>query len=252
MLSQMLGALGIYLGNDQSGNAESLFFQGLNRSIIADAGGRWSNVRPVVERMTSHSFVKNHASLLENELCRKNGLLRFLGLRNRLLMFLGCSVPWGWKDPRNTITIPVWLTVFPDLRVIHTVRSGIDAAISLHRREISRREGDRDLSEECLEFAACFALWEEYEETWRVHRRLIARANRIEVRYEEILRNPEDQLDSIISFVGRDIRRSRLAEVASEINRDRLNNRQTRDEYRDAIDALPDSVTMQRLGYLMG
>ncbi|MFV1977999.1 MAG: sulfotransferase [Myxococcota bacterium] len=251
MLSRMLGALGFFFGNDQSGNAESLFFQRLNRSICAEAGGSWSQVGPVVAQMSSRSFVARQASYINNELRREKGLLRHLGLRNRLLMFLGRSVWWGWKDPRNTITMPVWLVVFPGLRVIHTVRSGIDAAISLHRREMSRSEGDPDLSEGCLEFAACFALWEEYEETWRSHRRLIAPANRLEVRYEDLLANPEDQLGWIMSFIGRDISRSMLAEVAMAVDRDRLDNRRSRNEYREAIDALPDSATMRRLGYQM-
>lgn len=252
MLSRLLGALGVFLGNDQSGNAESLFFQRLNRSILVDGGGEWSQVRPVVAQMNSRSFVDRQVSNIDDMLRRNKGLLRYLGLRNRMLMFLGRSVWWGWKDPRNTITIPVWLTVFPDLRVIHTVRSGIDAAISLHRREISRSEGDPDLSEGCLEFAACFALWEEYEKTWRSHRRLIAPANRLEVRYEDFLADPEEQLGLIMSFVGRNISQSTLADVAMTVNRDRLGNRRFRNEYRDAIDALPESATMQRLGYQMG
>jgi hypothetical protein len=42
---------------------------------------------------------------------------------------------WGWKDPRNSITLPVWLKLFPDARVIHIVRNGVDVAESLYRRQ---------------------------------------------------------------------------------------------------------------------
>jgi hypothetical protein len=31
----------------------------------------------------------------------------------------GCSSgPWGWKDPRNSLTLPFWLQVFPGARVL--------------------------------------------------------------------------------------------------------------------------------------
>lgn len=26
--------------------------------------------------------------------------------------------PWGWKDPRNSLTLPIWKRIFPDVRVL--------------------------------------------------------------------------------------------------------------------------------------
>ncbi len=30
---------------------------------------------------------------------------------------------WGWKDPRNTFTLPMWLSIFPKARVLHVLRN---------------------------------------------------------------------------------------------------------------------------------
>src|SRR5262249_51761949 len=43
--------------------------------------------------------------------------------------------PWGWKDPRNTYTLPIWLDVFPHAKVVHVYRHGVDVAHSLRVRQ---------------------------------------------------------------------------------------------------------------------
>lgn len=42
--------------------------------------------------------------------------------------------PWGWKDPVNTFTLPFWLDLFPEARVVHIFRNGVDIAQSLYTR----------------------------------------------------------------------------------------------------------------------
>jgi hypothetical protein len=46
--------------------------------------------------------------------------------------------PWGWKDPRNTLLLRPWLEVFPEAKVVHVVRNGVEVALSLARREAFR------------------------------------------------------------------------------------------------------------------
>jgi hypothetical protein len=35
------------------------------------------------------------------------------------------SIPWGWKDPRNSLTFPVWKLLFPDARAV-VIRKEVD------------------------------------------------------------------------------------------------------------------------------
>ena len=46
--------------------------------------------------------------------------------------------PWGWKDPRNTFLLPLWRDIFPEAKVIHVIRNGVDVAASLLTREEKR------------------------------------------------------------------------------------------------------------------
>jgi hypothetical protein len=41
---------------------------------------------------------------------------------------------WGWKDPRNTITLPFWQSLFPDLKVVVCLRNPLEVAQSLMKR----------------------------------------------------------------------------------------------------------------------
>lgn len=34
------------------------------------------------------------------------------------------SAPWGWKDPRNSITLPLWLALYPQARVL-VIQKGV-------------------------------------------------------------------------------------------------------------------------------
>ena len=42
--------------------------------------------------------------------------------------------PWGWKDPRTSLTLPFWKAVVPALRVVVVVRNPLEVALSLRRR----------------------------------------------------------------------------------------------------------------------
>ena len=41
---------------------------------------------------------------------------------------------WGWKDPRNCLTMPFWRSLLPGLKTIIIVRNPLEAAYSMHKR----------------------------------------------------------------------------------------------------------------------
>jgi hypothetical protein len=235
MMTRLLADLGVYVGSDLTGNAESLFFQSLNRSMLRQAGGDWFHIEAVVESMADPRFVASCRDDVSHRLHRSSGLRRFFGLLRFIRWSLGFAVPWGWKDPRNTLTLPVWLELFPDLRVLHIVRSRVDVAISLHRREVRRSQADPDFRSEALDFAACFELWGRYDDAWQRHRRLVESSRRLEIRYESVLEDPETELMMVADFVGHAVTRSRVRCVSETVNQNRLDNTAYRQEYSEQI-----------------
>ncbi|MGB2696216.1 MAG: sulfotransferase, partial [Dehalococcoidia bacterium] len=96
---------------------------------------------------------------------------------------------WGWKDPRNSITLPVWLSIYPGARVLNVLRDGRAVALSL---------ADRDE----LDPAFGLALWAHYTE--RAERGLAAvpQARKCTVRFEDITETPVESIRAIFAFAG--------------------------------------------------
>lgn len=97
--------------------------------------------------------------------------------------------PWGWKDPRNCLTLPVWLSIFPAARVLHIVRDGRAVALSL---------ADRDR----LDPTFALELWAAYVSRAERGMALVPEDRRCIVRYEDLIAEPVDTLEQLASFAG--------------------------------------------------
>jgi hypothetical protein len=42
---------------------------------------------------------------------------------------------WGWKDPRNSLTLPFWQRLVPQMRYVVCLRNPVDVATSLRKRD---------------------------------------------------------------------------------------------------------------------
>jgi hypothetical protein len=236
ILSLLLHQLGIYMGQRQSINAESLFFQRINRKIFKEAGGRWDNIIPVIKKMSCPEFVSNQSKILKEKLFGHLHILNFFNKKQQIKLRLHMnSEKWGWKDPRNSITFPIWLRIFPKAKLIHVIRNGIDVAISLHRREIMRKHTDPDLSSNCHSFLYCFRLWEQYVQTAQQYAMELPQQQYLQVHYEELLIDPKRELGRIFYFIDKEVKTSRLIHAITKIHRDRINNSQLREQYQDEI-----------------
>lgn len=224
LVARQLRAAGGYLGSRLDPNSESLLFLQLNHSILTAAGVTWDAVpdgfrgdelvdHPAVWRcllrnqhlLWSEFFKgfgkegKETYSLLPEEYLlpeREGGRLGgfpFWARRRRPAPF------WGWKDPRSTLTLQAWLRMFPQARVIHVLRSGIDAALSLWKRSCATGEG----APSCTDPVYCFEMWERYV-TVGVRGRSLPPAQYLELRYEDLLRDPEPHVRRLQTFLARE------------------------------------------------
>jgi|GEM_PF-2108777 len=126
MVAGLLQVCGLFLGPEEelgfdSNNGEPHFenvrFVALNDQILSRLGGSWNNPpklpagwehMPEIEPLT--------------------------GQAKQLIKHLGVQGDWGWKDPRNSLTLPFWRRIVPDLRLVICLRNPLEVAHSLRKR----------------------------------------------------------------------------------------------------------------------
>lgn len=224
MLSQVLEKHGLYQGKKKEENNESTFFIKLNEWILRELGGRWDEPENLVDT-TSHSPEHLDAIVryIEDQLCSPRAI-EYLGITRYLdtQSILELRSPWSWKDPRTSLTLDIWLRIFPEAKIIHIIRHGVDVASSLRirsreylrvntqiygkRRLIYSLFGKRGAlvdAPRCLTLKGGFSLWEAYVDAACKYRHK-GPQNYIEVKYEELLAEPKVQVDAICKFCGID------------------------------------------------
>ena len=136
LLARMLDDLGLFLGWRLGPDHEATYFNKLNEWLLAAAGGRWDTPEAVRYLRSDPAGIEHACRHLADRLTAPP-VLEFLGpwhyLRHRSAFAL--RRPWGFKDPRSTVSLDIWCRLFPEAKVIHLVRHGVDVAHSLVRRQ---------------------------------------------------------------------------------------------------------------------
>lgn len=240
MMTRTLESLGLFVGKDKDENHESTFFQGINDWLLRQCGGSWDHPQPISHLLRNTEIREKTADYIRRVMLISPRAISFLGW-GRYAFYRDITrlrIPWGWKDPRNTFTLPLWLDLFPDARIIHIRRHGVDVANSLVKRGRSRsvaqklynswlalhwfrvKKGAFVMSPRCDSVRGAYSLWEEYVEEAEKHVvRLHHRA--FELRFEELIAQPERVIPELCHFCGVHADDLVLRRVAEQFNRDR-------------------------------
>jgi hypothetical protein len=89
-------------------------FARLNDEILETLGGAWDSPPSA-----------------EGDWARRRELEPLMRRAERVSGALALAEPWGWADPRNSLTMPFWRELFPDLQVVVCVRHPAEVAGSL-------------------------------------------------------------------------------------------------------------------------
>ena len=218
VLVEILDKLGVFMGADRQADSESVVFMLINEGILHQCGAFWS------EPMSAH-FVLEQPEAVEQ--CAASARE---ALGSQLAKYVGASgwhledspevwPPFGWKDPRNTFTLPVWKRVFPKLKAIHVVRHGVDVAASLARRHAAALRAatgqavppaltvirDHALgilsSRRGWTLAEALTMWEQYVEKARQESAALGE-RAFEIRYEDLLTQPQQVIAAVARFCG--------------------------------------------------
>jgi len=219
LVTRLLETMGLFVGSKKEGNHEAVFFQKLNEWILQQSGGAWDHPQPVKHLLSNQeirALVVDYLRLMLNS----PRVISYLGLKNylRYRTPFRLDIPWGWKDPRNTFTLPLWLDLFPDAKIIHVYRHGVDVANSLMMRQdkilqnhlrkykrirviiwmLAKRWRFTD-TVRCSSSEGGIALWEEYMKEAQSHVKDLG-SHALEIKFEELLEEPRRVVRALIDF----------------------------------------------------
>ena len=216
VLVEILDRLGVFMGADRQADSESVTFMLINEAILHQCGALWSEPMSAHFLLSQPDAVERLAPFARGELAAQ--LDRYAGPSGWHLDATRKELPpFGWKDPRNTFTLPVWKRVFPNLKVIHVVRHGVDVAASLARRHAEAlRAATGELVPSALTvirdhalgilssrrgwtLAEALTMWEQYVEKARQESAALGE-RALEVQYEDLLTQPAHVVPAIAKF----------------------------------------------------
>lgn len=211
MVAGLLRTMGVYLGEEadflaakEGDNAEGFWehfgFYALNEQLLLQLHAGWDApwVADGWEQREDLEPFRAQARLLAD---RMSGLA-------------GPEGHWGWKDPRNSITIQFWRSLLPDTRVVICVRNPAEVMASLRKRNN-------------LSVAASSRLWLRYYENLLSQ---VPRSHRVVTHYENYFENFEQEMGRVCAAVGLDVSAEAMARARAGAKPDLRHNRATRME----------------------
>ena len=125
MVARLLRNCGMDLGpesdlmppayDNPDGFWENVNFVAINDELLNELGGAW-DLPPLSTQFAQKRFdaIRARAGTLVSAFSR--------------------ATVWGWKDPRNSLTLPFWRAIIPKLRTIIVVRNPLEVAEPLRQR----------------------------------------------------------------------------------------------------------------------
>lgn len=223
LVSRLLGQLGVFMGADLNMHAESGAFLDINARIFRLAHGDWDVPEPVVEVLNNEQVAADLSATIASDEW-PNLERQYLG-RDSLTGRLRASTRppvWGWKDPRNSITLPVWQNLMPDARIVHVFRNPADVALSLAAREQARYRIRLDRptlrSPRCLDKVVGASLWTAYVAACVEARESSPARSWLDLCYEDLLATPIAGLRQLAKFVASSASDDELEDLAGTVN----------------------------------
>lgn len=265
LVSQLLQKMGVHMGADTTKTHESIFFREINRRLMRRFSARWYRPEPMWNVVSDQARIEDSVGQFESA-CQSRASQAYTGGG---VLQDSC---WGWKDPRSTITLPIWMQLFPKAKVIHIIRNGIDVADSLLRRSQLKQQqawrknlrataksivrGSRPQSG-TLPFSVCrfqdledaFDLWRCYLKFGEFNIQHLPQDRLHVLRFEDLAAQPVLELQRLVQFTGCSPQTSAVEDMAAEINHSRAWSFEDNDTLKEFADRMSTDPVMMRYGY---
>ena len=246
LISRILNGLGVFMGSDLEENHESISISALNDELLKYTHSYWDQIDGAFSFFDNKEACRQLSQVLENTISTKPFFKPYLGKQK-----IKDIKYWGWKDPRNTITFPLWLSAFPNAKILFIYRNGIDTAASLIARE-KKHNFDVTVpaySTRSANYMGAFSLWNDYNTFFLKHKEKITPKNLLEIKYEDFLIEPEKFLHAISNFIGFTIDNEIIRNLSAKINAERAYPFTKNPKLIEFYNQIKNNPTLVGLGY---
>ena len=233
LVSRILDKSGIMMGKDLQTDHESKFFIQLNKWIYQNAGADWARPKALEELIDYAPARKQVEEYLRIRIASSSSK-KFSG-RNLKNGLFDMDSKWGWKDPRNGPSLPIWKDIWPEMKIIHVVRHGVGVAASLHSRSLKNWTEDEGRFKKWTKMykwrsskspirkgqraATLSHALEFWAEQMDVEKKVIQPyENVLEIRYEDLLTSPAVVLKDIWNYIGKETDEKLLREIETMVD----------------------------------
>jgi hypothetical protein len=187
ILAKVLEEGGVFMGVRKDHNYEATHFLSLNQQTLKASGNNW--LEPIIPSK------ENWKMLSAKELF----LIHFkLVTKGQRLLYRFKNPKWGFKDPRTTFTLPMWLSIFPNAKVIHLVRDTEAVAKSLYKRnQVVGEIFDERLDD--LDFNRKLA--QKYVTQARSYASKLGKSY-LEITYEDLVKKDDSTIETLEKFTS--------------------------------------------------
>ena len=262
LVSRILDKSGIMMGKDLQTDHESKFFIQLNKWIYQNAGADWARPKALEELIDYAPARKQVEEYLRIRIASSSSK-KFSG-RNLKNGLFDMDSKWGWKDPRNGPSLPIWKDIWPEMKIIHVVRHGVDVAASLHSRSLKNWTEDEGRFKKWTKMykwrsskspirkgqraATLTHALEFWAEQMDVEKKVIQPyENVLEIRYEDLLTSPAVVLKDIWNYIGKETDEKLLREIETMVDYSRAFAYKQNEEL--SVFAQENKSILERFGY---
>ncbi len=203
LLTKVLASSGVFMGKRLRSHYEAEFFFQINEWALNEADAHWSKPEAVIKALEDQQFLDHALEYVVRNIQSMKWIRQYCGIGRYVRHYLGQKTQlWGWKDPRTTVLLPIWCRVFPDSRIIHIYRNGVDVAQSMVVRERKRKASSPWQSKRCSTLQGAFDLWIEYEEAVIKFQREFSSVPIVKIAYEDFVLHPQQTLETLSLFLN--------------------------------------------------
>jgi hypothetical protein len=211
MVAQLLYRLGLDLGDaplvagpaDPATPWSNEAFVRVNEGILRAQGGDW-DVPPAPGWDEGLGSLRQEAEWLIG------------GFRGR--------EPWGWEDPRSSLTLPFWLDLLPEMKVVVCVRNPLEAADALREQGVTSH-------------AFGLNLWKAYNERLL---ETLPEGRYVVTHHDAYLYRPQAEIRRVLDFLGMTASDQLIAHARSTSLKGLRHHSVATDELRDLKVAPPE------------